>query len=519
MDSKIANHKAVVRAMLLMIGMIVLANILSVICINFLAKISISPSNFVIWKQIQDQVWIPRLSQILPFPVTNFIVAIRFIPLLREFRRKTNPSEYSEETKKLLLSSPFVLSLLGVFGWTLGFIIFIGLAPVAGIYPPLGLIQEQFLLNLALSGITFVITYYSTEYILRELIMPLIYSDGKIKNSENIFKMNIQSKLFIFLFSAVVLPMIIFYRVIISLNNKGVNLFQEDLSLEITAFCIGVFLISTLITLLKSNSIQKPIHQMSLAAKRIEKGDLSIKIPVTSTDEIGGLAQSLNSMAEGLRDRQQMKDAFGRMVDPKVRDHLMQGHAQLGGEVREVTLLFSDLQGFTSLSEKMRPTDVVHFLNRYFEAMNEAILEEQGVVNKYIGDAIMVVFGAPIDLVEHADAAVRAAIKMRQAQKKLNQEFKAEGLPEVYTRIGIHSGEVLAGNIGSSSRMEYTLIGDTVNIASRLEQLGKETGEAILVSGQTLNLLKSNQNLLKSLGDIQLRGRSGAVQVFALVEG
>lgn len=510
------EHGAIIKALFFIVGMIIFANILSVVSIDFLVKISISPHYFSVWKQIRAQNWISYLSQIGPFPIVNLIVFIYFLPLIREIRRQTPPNKYSEKTKKVLLMSPIVLSLLGVLGWVLGSIIFMGLAPFEGIYPPLGLIIEQLLLNCALSGITFVITYYSTEYILREFIMPLIFSDGKIKNTEFLFKMNVQSKLFIFLFSAVMLPMIIFYRVMMSLNNNGVNLFKEDLTMQINLFCIGVLIISTLITFLKSYSIQKPIHQMSLAAQRIENGDLNIQLPVTGTDEIGELGQSMNRMAEGLRERQKIKDTFGRMVDPKVRDHLMQGSVQLGGELHEVSLIFSDLQDFTSLSEKMQPAEVVRFLNRYFEAMTAVVLEEQGVVNKYIGDAIMVVFGVPNEMAGHADAAVRCAIKMLEAQKKLNSELLAEGLPQVYTRIGIHSGEVLAGNIGTTSRMEYTLIGDNVNTAARLEQLGKKLERAVLISGETFKLMQFNKNLLKPLGKQILRGRQDEVDVFTL---
>ncbi|MBK9503029.1 MAG: adenylate/guanylate cyclase domain-containing protein [Leptospiraceae bacterium] len=157
----------------------------------------------------------------------------------------------------------------------------------------------------------------------------------------------------------------------------------------------------------------------------------------------------------------------------------------------------------------------MNWLNQYFEQMSACITNEKGLVNKFIGDAILAVFGAPIPLLNHAESAVNAAIEMRKLAKELSQEFIKNGLPELKIGIGIHSGKVLAGNIGSLTRLEYTVIGDTVNMASRLEAYCKEVGKDLLITENTKLLLDSQFNI-ESIGRIQVRGRENEIGIYSL---
>jgi len=226
------------------------------------------------------------------------------------------------------------------------------------------------------------------------------------------------------------------------------------------------------------------------------------------------IAQLEAAQAE-LLEKEFIKDTFGRVVDPRVRDYYLSGHVDLGGQVKEATILFVDIRGFTPLSEKMRPDRVVSLLNRYFEKMSRCVAEEDGLVNRYIGDAILAIFGAPISLENHADAAVRAALKMRVARDALNIELEQEGLPIIRTGVGIHTGPVLAGNIGSSTRMEYTVIGDTVNLASRIEKLCKEFPHDIILSEATASRL-SAALAPNPLATVKVPGKEQSIQVFCL---
>jgi adenylate cyclase len=218
-------------------------------------------------------------------------------------------------------------------------------------------------------------------------------------------------------------------------------------------------------------------------------------------------------MAGGLKEKEYITETFGKVVDPRVRDHLLAGHINLGGQVQEVTILFCDIRGFTPMSEKLAPSQVVELLNLYLERMSRCITAEHGLVNKYIGDAIMAIFGAPLSQADHADAAFRAALKMRTAWAELNADLVAAGLPSIRIGIGIHTGPVVAGNIGSTSRMEYTVIGDTVNVASRIEGLCKELHHDLIITESTAMKL-SGQHALPAAQSVQIRGKEEPMRVY-----
>jgi len=254
---------------------------------------------------------------------------------------------------------------------------------------------------------------------------------------------------------------------------------------------------------------------MKEATGEIRGGNYLIKVDVISNDEVGNLGESLNVMTEGLKEKEYIKDTFGRMVDPRVRDYLLDGKLDLGGEIREATILFADIRDFTSLSERLEPDKVVKILNRYFERMSKCVEAQSGLVDKYIGDAMMAVFGALGGQVNHARAAAGAALKMRQEREQLNAELRDEGLDEIQAGIGIHTGQVLAGNIGSSSRMEYTVIGDAVNVAARIEGLSKELSRDILISQASVERL-SDEFTFEYLGKVVVRGKEQQVKIYYL---
>jgi adenylate cyclase len=274
-------------------------------------------------------------------------------------------------------------------------------------------------------------------------------------------------------------------------------------------------LIIFIITLLLTKSIRSPLDKMRQQAEQIKKGNYSKIMLVDTRDEIGDLSTTMNSMTSSLAEKEMIKDTFGRMVDPTIRDHLLSGNMNLGGEQSEAVVLFSDLAGFTSLSENRSPAEVVALLNRYFGLMSDCVSHHGGIVNKFIGDAILAVFGMPVPQISPADSALQCAIAMQDAGRKLNQELESEGLPLMHTRIGIHKGAVIAGNIGSHSRMEYTVIGDTVNTASRLESACKKINVGILFSDSVFDSLQGEYKI-KKIGSLKLKGKSQAIASFTI---
>jgi adenylate cyclase len=227
------------------------------------------------------------------------------------------------------------------------------------------------------------------------------------------------------------------------------------------------------------------LKRVSDALRRVERLDYVHVDPIRTGDELEDLARGFNRMVDGLKERDKLRSTFGKYMTESVMEHLLAGKVTLGGESLHVTVLFTDIRSFATISEKMTPQDLVVLLNEYFGEMVGIVMQENGVVDKYIGDAIMAVFGAPVPGPNDAVNAVRAAVRMRRALSTLNGRLQARGMPVLRTGIGIHTGEVIAGNIGSEKRMEYTVIGDTVNVASRLESSTKELGVNLLISEDT----------------------------------
>jgi adenylate cyclase len=189
--------------------------------------------------------------------------------------------------------------------------------------------------------------------------------------------------------------------------------------------------------------------------------------------------------------------------------------AELGGKRREMTVLFSDIRGFTTVTERGNPEDLVRQLNEYFSRMVEIVFKHKGTVDKFVGDMVMALFGAPLDDADHAEHAVQAAIEMVRELGELNKAWAAKGMAQLDIGIGVNSGDMIAGNIGSSSIMSYTVIGDNVNLGSRLESLNKEYKTRIIISDATRTRLQSNYET-RPLGDVVVKGKSKAVAIFEI---
>ena len=221
-------------------------------------------------------------------------------------------------------------------------------------------------------------------------------------------------------------------------------------------------------------------------------------------------------MGMGLEEKERIKDAFGRFVNKEMAEMAEKGEIQLGGEIKPATIFFSDIRSFTAISEKLTPSEVVSFLNEYMTLMVDCVNDTNGVVDKYIGDAIMAVWGTPISHGNDAENAINGALMMRTALRKFNQNRGGERKPIIKIGCGLNSGDVLAGQIGSDERMEYTVIGDAVNLASRIEALNKPMGTDILVSQGTADLVEGIFDLVP-MNKIKVKGKSEPQQIYAVL--
>jgi adenylate cyclase len=262
--------------------------------------------------------------------------------------------------------------------------------------------------------------------------------------------------------------------------------------------------------------MSRALRRVNTALKRVEQLDYVHVLGVHTGDELEDLANGFNTMVDGLKERDKLRTTFGKYMTAAIIEHLLAGKVALGGESLTVTILFTDIRSFTTISEKMDPQQLVGLLNEYFTAMVGIVMSEGGVVDKYIGDAIMAVFGAPVPKEDDAVNAVRAAVKMRRALEELNGRLAARGMARLRTGIGIHTGQVIAGNIGSERRMEYTVIGDAVNLASRLESCTKDLGVDVLISEDTYYLTKHVIEA-RAVREITVKGRRAPVLTYQVL--
>jgi len=248
----------------------------------------------------------------------------------------------------------------------------------------------------------------------------------------------------------------------------------------------------------------------------IGQGDFNHRVTIDRNDELGDLGSAFNRMAEGLAESKMIRETFGKYVTPEIRDEILSGRIPLNGERREATVLFADLRGFSSYVEENPPEEVIKSMKAYFTAMQKAIRQCDGLVLQYVGDEMEVVFGVPLRDEGHAEKAVKAALEMRRLLESLNNDRVNRGLMPFRHGIGIHTGVVLAGNTGSEDQLSYSLIGDSVILASRIQDLTKELSCDILVSEETAKRLRKGLDLRKEPPQM-VRGRSKPIIVHRVI--
>jgi class 3 adenylate cyclase len=283
--------------------------------------------------------------------------------------------------------------------------------------------------------------------------------------------------------------------------------------LVVTLIIIGI---GVLLSVIFGIYFSRPIRKLQESAKALGMGDFDQRVQIKRNDEIGDLGSAFNDMAEGLSEREKIRETFGKYVTPEIRDEILSGRIPLEGEMRMATVLFCDLRDFTPYVEGHSPEEVIKGLRSYFTAMEKAISLNNGLVLQYVGDEIDTVFGVPLWYEDHAQKAIMAALEMRSILEELNRTRTAEGLTPFRHGIGIHTGEVLAGNTGSEDRLSYTLIGNTVNLTSRIEGLTKKFKCDILASEETVKRLTGSFNLKKEPPQM-VKGYSKPITIYQVI--
>jgi len=439
-------------------------------------------------------------SENLPIVIGAFVAFGFLLTAVLKRRRRAamrwllEDREPTELEHRLTLGMPMFTSLLTAAGWFLG-----GLA--GGIVNLDHSVDSALLIAAAfwLGGeTTSALGYLLTERTMRPITALALASRQPDRN----YAPSVRDRLLYAWSLGTAVPVLSVVVVgIVGLTKPGAD------SEAVAAACVflgGVALaVGLLATLVAARAIADPLNAIREAFDRVAGGDLDVEVPIDDASEVGLLQAGFNRMAEGLRDRERIRDLFGRQVGHEVAHAALRDGTRLGGEEREVGALFVDLTGSTSIALAMPPTEVVRLLNKFFRVVIEVVESEGGFVNKFEGDAALCVFGAPAPSPDPAGQALCAA---RSLAERLERE-----VPEIGFGIGVSAGRAVAGNVGAEHRFEYTVIGDPVNEAARLSDLAKERQERVIASDAALDLAAPSERKSWEMGErTVLRGRLDA---------
>lgn len=407
------------------------------------------------------------------------------------------------------------LGVWGVIGFFITFVnmIFYAFPLVSGLKVVLGCLTLGF----------FSATYFSLAYE-REVIVSGGQRPGSIIDAPGKF-FSISSKFLLFLgISYSVMGAIILLLIFKDLSYISENL-MSPMSFVFRAVTIEVLFVFAIIfggglfiAKQYGRNLKLMFHLQLKALNDVREGNYDTSVPVVSNDEFALIAKHSNRMIHELKEKERIRNIFGKYLSPSIAKSVLESEqgTQLGGRQVDVAILFADMRNYTSLSEKLHPGETVNLLNAYFALLVKAIYASGGIVDKFIGDAVMAVYGLD-DLENPCEAAVTSAFNMVEQMEPLNQDLRARGM-SVGIGIGIHFGPVIAGNIGAKERIEYTVIGDTVNTASRLESLSKTVSSRIVVSKDTFIRLPAQlQSSIADLGEFELKGKSEKIRVYGPV--
>jgi adenylate cyclase len=403
-----------------------------------------------------------------------------------------------------------VVILLDATVWTLGSILFWALGASGAPF-----------IGLACGLITVVLAFFWMEHVSQHRLIRYFFPNGGLSSVPGTYSINIAVRLTGLIFAGAVVPLSFIHLTIHQSRQSQLigeaspiellSLLQDNIAVQTVVFLV----LALGLTIFISQNLKKPLVEIIKVLGEVKGGNLEARASIFSNDEIGYTGERLNEMAEGLKEREFIKDTFGRYVDPSIRDEILAGRVSLDGQLQRAAILFADLRGFTALVENTPPKDIVRILNRYLAEMAAVIQENKGLVFQFIGDEIEAVFGAPVPETSCDLLAVKAGLAMRRRLVQINEQMVREGYAALRHGIGIHSGQVLAASIGSPARQSYTIIGETVNLASRIQSLNKRFHTDILISKAVAESLGSRYHL-REMPTVQVKGISEPVEVLAI---
>ena len=482
-----------------------------------------SRTPFALAVREHDLSLLPSVQAVGYSAATTAILAYLW-PLIAFFRGDpTAPA--SPRVQRRAINAPVVVAAIGLLPWLLNVPMYV-IATVLhfGTWKPE--LASQQILSPVINGFLAATTIFLLlDWLFRRRVLPRVFPAGHLVEVPGSLAPGVRTRLLIFLVAVAFAPLFTMLGLIRAaaarIAGGGEPAAIVAALTEAGQITFLVYLaLGMAFTLLLARTFTQPLRDIAGALQRLRRGELATRLQSTASDELGVLQDGVNAMATTLEERERILQTFGRVVEPAVRDHLLSGDRNLGGEERFVTVLFCDLRGFTALGERLPPAEVVAILNEYFSAVAAWVRVEGGFIDKFIGDALLAVFGL-FDSPGHpsrcqaAAAALRCASGLPARLAALNVARAADGAPPLALSVGLASGMVVAGTIGAADRFEYTVIGDTVNIAARLQEVAKQRGHAFIATAATLDIAsEAGFDLpLAPLEPAAIRGRSEPVAV------
>jgi adenylate cyclase len=447
---------------------------------------------------------------VVPVAINIGVLLVYIWPVLRVLATGAG-SEASSRILTRVIRAPQVIGTIALAGWISAFV-FITVLDLATLRFPVTnqravYVATTFSAMFASGLLLFMVLYLSTDFLNRRLLIPVFFPDGRVSGRGLVRPMSFSTRLLFLWLAVSVYPIVVlatgYYPRNGSLSGAGSpGLEHAAWRFSLLMLPIGAFLVLSL-----ARSFRRPVRALLKATAQIEEGNFGVDLRSDHNDELGYLLDRTADMATGLQEKQLISDTFGKVVDPRVRDHLLQGNIALGGVRRNAAVLFCDIRGFTTFSESHDEENVVSALNEHLAKMERCIVADGGMINKFLGDGLLALFGLPIATENPAAEAYGAACRMLEENNQLNLERHRRGEGELRLGIGVHYGPVIAGNIGSPSRMEYTVIGDTVNLASRIQEYSKRLPGELFLTDAVQERLGANGSTNTHLGSASVRGR------------
>ncbi len=511
------NRRQLFRMENAMILSNLMANMIGVGVVMFLTQgfFHSSPREFGLLGRQVDCVFLPCAILFGMGTAILYELPIRRFLHLR-YREKPQAESIQEKAQRRLLNEPFFLIGVDFFIWCAAAVIypFVFWLHRADPY----IMAHAFFVSLYTGLITTTVAFFVFEFVLQRRIIPYFFPEGGIYKMSGTIRITIRTRLFALLFACNLVPFASLLNAAYGSPLAGIDSPEqalETLRVAILAQSLIFMVVGIWITFLVSGNLARPLREIIRVLKDVRHGRFEGFVRVTSNDEIGYTGDVINEMTVGLKERDFIKETFGKYVTAEIRDEILSGNVSLDGERKEVTVLFADLRNFTPMVAATPPKEMIRMLNDYFTEMEKAIHAHHGLILQFIGDEIEAVFGAPLYLSDHPAQAARAALTMNDRLAALNRRLVQEGSPTLRHGIGIHTGEVLAANIGSPERLSYALVGDTVNLASRLQGLTKQFETDIIISEQTRAHLDDTFSI-QELPRTEVKGVAEPVGIFAL---